>query len=275
MKQVYINNTFTETYLELIQELMKQGVTKAPRNQPISHLQNALFVVKDPSTVFSCESRKYNWTYLNKELELYFKGEKSAEKFGEASKFWLKLANAQNNINSSYGYRIFYRPIYSEIELNEKDVDLIHEYNNQWQFCKEQLINDKDTRQALMFVSGPDVQYKNNKDFICTLTYLFDINDNQLNLTVNRRSQDLHFGLPYDFVWEYLLLYKMKNELTEVYPDLKLGTYTMFANNVHIYERNFEIFKQMLDDYNTGKYENQNILNNITSDNLVLLNRNY
>ena len=79
---------------------MDQGITKAPRNQPISHIQNCLFEVKDPSTVFSCESRPYNWVYLNKELELYFNGERSAEKFGEASKFWLKLANAQGNINS-------------------------------------------------------------------------------------------------------------------------------------------------------------------------------
>lgn len=268
MNQIFKNKTFSETYLQIIEELMNQGITKAPREQPISHIQNALFIVEDPSTVFSCNSRKYNWNYLNKELELYFKGERSAIKFGEASKFWLKLANSQNNINSSYGYRIFYRPIYSEIELNKDDTNLIHEYNNQWEFCKEQLINDKDTRQALMFVSGTDVQYHNNKDFICTLTYLFDINDNKLNITVNRRSQDLHFGLPYDFVWEYLLLYKMHKELLPVYPELQIGTYTMFVNNVHIYERNFNIFKDMLNDYKNGNFENQNILSNITKENL-------
>ena len=123
------------------------------------HIQNCLFVVENPSTVFSSESRPYNWIYLNKELSLYFNGKRKAIDFGEASKFWLKLSNSQGNINSSYGYRIFYRPIYSEIELNELDTDLVHEYDNQWNFCKEQLINDKDTRQALMFVSGPDVQY--------------------------------------------------------------------------------------------------------------------
>lgn len=267
MKQIYENNTFTESYIELIDSLMKQGITKCPRGQNITHLQNVLFVVKDPSTIFSSEHRKYNWTYLNKELELYFAGERRAEKFGEASKFWLKLANAQNNINSSYGYRIFYRPIYSEVELNKDDIDYVFEYENQWQFCKEQLINDKDTRQALMFVSGPDVQYHNNKDFICTLTYCFDINDNKLNITVNRRSQDMHFGLPYDFVWEYLLLYKMHKELLPTYPELKIGSYTMFVNNVHIYERNFNTFKEILNDFNSNNFENQNILENISEKN--------
>jgi len=275
MNEYFSGQTFSDTYLSLIQKLMDQGITKAPRNQPISHIQNCLFEVKDPSTVFSCESRPYNWVYLNKELELYFTGERSAEKFGEASKFWLKLANTQGNINSSYGYRIFHRDIYSEVELNEKDMNLVHEYSNQWEFCKEQLINDKDTRQALMFVSGPDVQYHGNKDFICTLTYLFDINDNKLNITVNRRSQDLYFGLPYDFVWEYLLLVKMYNDLKSVYPELQIGSYTMFANNIHIYERNFDIFRKMIEEYKSNKFENQKIMENIIPSNLVLMNRNY
>lgn len=275
MNEIFKGKTFSNTYISLIQSLLNQGITKAPRNQPISHIQNCLFVVENPSTIFSCESRPYNWTYLNKELSLYFNGKRKAEDFGEASKFWLKLSNEQGNINSSYGYRIFYRPIYSEVELNELDTDLIHEYNNQWNFCKEQLINDKDTRQALMFVSGPDVQYHNNKDFICTLTYLFDINDDKLNITVNRRSQDLYFGLPYDFVWEYILLYKMHQELLPTYPNLQIGSYSMFANNIHIYERNFEIFHKMFVEYNMNKFENQDILTNISKENCNLINKIY
>ena len=120
-----------------------------------------------------------------------------------------------------------------------------NQFKNQWDFAKQQLINDKDTRQALIFVSGPDVQFDNNKDFICTLNYIFNIEDNKLHLTVNRRSQDLLFGIPYDAVFEFLLMEKMLKELSRYYPNLQLGSYTMFANNVHIYERNFEIFKKI------------------------------
>ena len=74
---------------------------------------------------------------------------------------------------------------------------------------------------------------------------------------------------------EYLLLVKMHNELKEFYPELQIGSYTMFANNIHIYERNFEIFKKMLEEYKSNKFENQNIKKNITTDNLVRMNRNY
>lgn len=230
--------TFTEAYLELIHKLINQGITKAPRGQAISHIQNCLFCVKHPGDMFDHPNRKFQTKYLNKEIELYTSGTIKAKDFGEASKFWLNLANPDGTINSNYGYRVFYKPMTGMFNGN-------NQFKNQWDFAKQQLINDKDTRQALIFVSGPDVQFENNKDFICTLNYIFNIEDNKLHLTVNRRSQDLLFGIPYDAVFEFLLMEKMLKELSCYYSNLQLGSYTMFANNVHIYERNFEIFKKI------------------------------
>jgi thymidylate synthase len=60
----------------------------------------------------------------------------------------------------------------------------------------------------------------------------------------------------------------MHKELLPVYPELQIGAYTMFVNNVHIYERNFNIFKNMINDYKNGNFENQDILSNITKENL-------
>ena len=192
--------------------------------------------------MFTCKSREYPVSYLNKELELYFSGELSAEKFGEASKFWLKLANPDGSINSNYGYLVFHKPIETKFG----------KIKNQWAYAKEQLLNDKDTRQALMFISSPHVQFEGNKDFICTLNYCFNIENDVLSLTVNRRSQDVILGIVYDYAWEYLLLLKMHNELLEKYPNLKIGSYTMFVNNIHVYERNFKLVEDMLEDFKSG-----------------------
>lgn len=266
----YTGHSFSDIYFSIIKDLLQQGVTKAPRGQAISHIQNCFITIEDPSTVFSCPSRPYNWDYLNKELTLYFDGERSAQKFSEASKFWDKLKNADGTINSAYGYRLFYRPII----LDESLKDYLT-FNNQWNYVKYQLTTDKDSRQAIAFISGPDVQYAGNKDFICTLTYTFDISDNKLNLTVNRRSQDLYFGIPYDFAWEYLLMTKMVNELKEIYPELEVGTYTLFCNNIHIYERNFDIFTNMLNDFNNKKVENIQIISHIREENIEKINKIY
>lgn len=237
-----INYRFTDSYLNLLEGLMTNGKEKSPRGQKVKYFQNYLFEVDHPGDVYTCESRKYPVKYLNHELNLYFSGELSAEKFGEASKFWLQLANPDGTINSNYGYLIFHKPIENKFGT----------IKNQWTYAKTQLLNDKDTRQALMFVSSPHVQFEGNKDFICTLNYCFNIEDDTLNLTVNRRSQDVILGLTFDYAWEYLLLVKMHNELLEKYPDLKIGSYTMFCNNVHVYERNFDLVNKMIaDGYNS------------------------
>lgn len=230
--------TFTEAYLWLIQYLYNQGITKAPRNQPISHIQNCLFCVKKPGDIFTHPARPFQKKYINKELELYTSGTLNATDFSEASKFWLTLANPDNTINSNYGYRVFYKQIKNMFNDGTQ-------FKNQWDFAKQQLIDDKDTRQALIFVSGQDIQFKGNKDFICTLNYMFNIENDKLNLTVIRRSQDCHFGICYDYIFEYLLMEKMVKELSSVYPLLSVGSYTLFINNVHMYERNFKIYEEV------------------------------
>lgn len=248
---------FYNSYLNLVEKILSEGGKKAPRGQGISYFQNCLFKVNYPGTVFSTPSRDYKFSYLNKELDLYFKGELSAEEFGKASKFWLQLANPDGNINSNYGYHVFYR----EIETKFGKI------KNQWTYAKNQLINDKDTRQALIFISTPSVQFNGNKDFICTLNYVFNIDENnKLHLTVNRRSQDLFFGLPYDYAFEFLLLYKMYNELKENYSEIEIGSYTMFCNNIHIYDRNKEVFQNMLNDYKNNEIEIHKIIDNVNID---------
>ena len=266
---IFINsNEFCTSYFSLIEDILTNGGRKAPRGQGVSYFQNCLFKVNNPGNVFSTPTREYKFSYLNKELELYFNGTLSAEEFGKASKFWLQLANPDGNINSNYGYHVFYR----QIETKFGNI------KNQWTYAKNQLINDKDTRQALIFISTPAVQFKGNKDFICTLNYVFNIDENnKLHLTVNRRSQDLFFGLPYDYAFEYLLMVKMLNELKDIYPMIELGSYNMFCNNIHIYDRNKETFENMLNEYRNNNVTLLSILDNVDQ-NIIknfVLNKNF
>lgn len=245
--------SFSDSYLSLLKNLLETGKKKAPRGMGVTFFQNYVFEVEEPGDVFSSPSREYRWDYVVKELELYFSGEMSAEKFGAASKFWLKLANPDGNINSNYGNLVFYKSI---------DTKFGSLYN-QWTWAKNQLIADKDTRQAIMFISSPHVQFTGNKDFICTLNYTFSIFEDKLSIEVNRRSQDVILGLPYDYVFEYLLLVKMHNELLPYYPELKIGSYTMFCNNIHMYDKNKELVQNMLSEYKESRYDKLMIEKNL------------
>jgi thymidylate synthase len=87
----------------------------------------------------------------------------------------------------------------------------------------------------------------------------------------------MFFGLPYDYAFEFLLLYKMYNELKDIYPDLQIGSYTMFCNNIHIYDRNKDIFEKMLNDYKNNDLKIYSIIDCIDQ-NIIdkfILNKNF
>ena len=115
-----------------------------------------------------------------------------------------------------------------------------------WEWCVESLKNDKDTRQAILRFSLPEHHWKGNKDFVCTLHGNFVIRNNKLNLSIVMRSNDLMLGLVYDLPWFISLMYKMRDELKDTYPDLEIGHYTHLAHSMHIYERDEEKIKKMI-----------------------------
>lgn len=200
--------------------------------------------------------------YTQKECELYNSGTNSAEDFGEASKFWLKLQNPDGTVNSAYGHLIKHKkshgnPMYELHEQMQKfrDSAAVSAFLSQaakdvmrtpWEWCVDCLKADKDTRQAILRFSLPEHFYKGNKDMTCTLDGNFHIRDNKLLFRVHMRSNDLTLGLVYDLPWFISLMYDMVDELKDKYPDLEVGTYTHVVDSLHIYDRDEEKILKML-----------------------------
>lgn len=207
--------------------------------------------------------------YSEKEFNLYQSGSKDVNDFIKISKFWGKLANPDNTVNSAYGHLIWHNkshgndfernlvehPAFTtrfEIartphEVREGKV-LVHKtkLRTPWEWCLESLKKDKDTRQAILRFSLPEHQWFGNKDQTCTLHGLFLIRENKLNLTINMRSNDLTLGLVYDLPWFINLIHEMKKELKDVYPDLEVGYYTHIVHSLHIYDRDEDRILKML-----------------------------
>lgn len=201
--------------------------------------------------------------YTKKECELYNSGTNSAEDFGKASKFWLKLANPDGTVNSAYGHLIKFKkshgnPLYeigadqSMVGMNSVAVsDHLMEaaagyMYTPWQWCVDALRNDKDTRQAILRFSLPEHFYKGNKDMTCTLDGNFHIREDKLLFRVHMRSNDLTLGLVYDLPWFISLMDDMVEELKNDYPGLSVGTYTHIVDSLHIYDRDEERILKML-----------------------------
>ena len=162
------------------------------------------------------------------------------EDFEKASKFWSKLANKDGTVNSAYGFLIWKNKSHGNPRMNGE------ERMTPWEWARQALIADKDTRQAILRFSLPEHSYVGNKDFTCTLHSYFQIRDNILDMTVNMRSNDLTLGLVYDLPWFVSLMYRMKDELSSTYPDLEIGSYTHYVHNIHCYERDEEKILRMI-----------------------------
>ena len=250
-----IHENLHQAYLGALEDVYFNYEYKAaPRGFPIREILDYSFRVLKPTTesiiTKDPERNKIIAEYTQQETELYNSCSNSVEDFAKASKFWKTLANPDGTINSAYGYLIWDKlslgnPTYENGNLPGDKY--YHQYmRTPWTWCVESLRKDKDTRQALLRFSLPEHHYLGNKDFVCTLSGNFLIRDNKLNLSVVMRSNDLMLGLVYDLSWFISLMYKMRDELKDVYPDLEIGHYTHLAHSMHIYERNEDAVLKML-----------------------------
>jgi len=222
----------------------------APRGLPVRETLNYTFVVEspvaEPIRTADEERNKVIAEYTAKEVELYNSCSNRVEDFAKASKFWNQLANPDGTINSAYGYLIWKKQSCGHwfegdaVTVEDLRIDptaMNHIFRTPWEWAKQCLIQDKDTRQAIMRFSLPEHQYVGNKDQTCTMHANWLIRNDKLYLTVIMRSNDLMKGLVYDLPWFVSLMDKMVDELKPTYPDLKKGEYTHLSHSMHIYEK--------------------------------------
>lgn len=173
------------------------------------------------------EARPFNWKYFMGEMAWYLTRDNNIEFISKFSNFWTGIADAGGNINSNYGKIL---------------------YGDQLQWVLNSLKRDHNTRQAIAFVNQPKYQYEGNKDFVCTMYLNFWIRDNKLNMKVQMRSNDIFYGLSYDAPFFAFLQQTMWHWLRETYPTLELGTYYHCADNIHYYERHFDIAEKIMEE---------------------------
>lgn len=234
MKMTY--NDASQAYLHELRNVMDNYEYKsAPRGQETRELLHAQFSIKNPtskSIITKDEERnKVIASYLEKEFKWYMLCNRKAD--SAPSKFWLKIADKDGNINSNYGHLVF--------EDKSEGGGI-----TPWSWAKESLLKDNDTRQAILRFNKPKHCVEGNKDFVCTMYANFHIRDNRLHMVTRMRSADLFTGPVYDIPFFIKLQEMMLNELQTEGLELEMGEFTFSADSLHIYERNFEAVHKML-----------------------------
>lgn len=253
MTRVY--ETIHEAYLSTLEDVyFNYEHRSSPRGLPIREKLDYTFKVLNPSSepiITKDEDRnKVIAAYTEKEKQLYNSGSCLVEDFSKASKFWEKLANPDGTVNSAYGHLIWHKrshghPLYESGESRPHKGNA-HTMRTPWEWAKESLMRDKDTRQAILRFSLPEHAYIGVKDFTCTMHGNFLIRDDRLHLSIVMRSNDIVKGLTYDMSWFCSLIDKMLLELKDTYPLLKKGTYTHTVHSIHVYEKDEATILKML-----------------------------
>jgi len=248
-------NIFThinDAYLGVLEDVfMNSDYTSAPRGFPIREKVDYSFRILNPTSgaiiTRDLERNKVIALYTQKEMDLYNSCSNRVEDFVKASKFWEKLQNPDGTLNSAYGFLIWGNKSHgSFFEGDASQGGLVPVMRTPWEWAKQSLITDKDTRQAILRFSLPQHQWVGNRDQTCTMHGNWLIRDNKLHLSVVMRSCDVVKGLAYDMPFFCSLIDKMVEELKSTYPTLVKGTYTHIVHSIHIYERDSDKIIGML-----------------------------
>jgi thymidylate synthase len=230
---------------QLLEDLEAAGQTSSPRGLKTREANMATLDLNPYYTILDYEPRKFNWKYFAGELAWYLKADRNIDFISNFSSFWKDICPT-GSANSNYGALLF-KPHPSTIDSDLVRGDHPVKNVNQLEWVYNSLVKDSHTRQAVAFFNAPYFQYAHNKDFVCTMYVNFWIRKDYLDMKVQMRSNDIFFGLTYDAPWFSLLHQSLYLNLKKIYPSLKLGVYYHCADNIHFYERHFELAERILD----------------------------
>lgn len=217
---------FSNQFIDTIIDIESNGDVSQPRDLKVKELQFGHIAIDPTRPIADFEARGFNWKYLAGEMAWYLKKDRDVDYIGQFSGFWSNITNPNTNeINSNYGSLVFNK--------------------EQFGWAVDSLLKDKNSRQAIMFFNQPKFQFEGNKDFVCTMYANFFIRNNKLNMKIQMRSNDIFYGLTFDAPFFSFLHQSVYLILKDQYPDLELGIYHHFADNIHFYERHFELAQQI------------------------------
>jgi len=208
-------------FKKIILDIENNGTLSQPRDMKVKELTIDSRLFDPKHTISNFTERKFNWKYFAGELVWYLNKDRDVKYISKFSNFWNNITNPNSNeINSNYGSLLF---------------------GDQLKWVIDSLKADKNTRQAIAFLNQPKFQFNGNKDFVCTMYMNFFIRDNKLNMKVQMRSNDVFYGLTFDAPFFAFIQQHLRLWLLETYPELELGTYYHCADNIHFYERHFNL----------------------------------
>ncbi len=223
---------FTEVYKKLISHVhCNPQFICSPRKKKSKECIPVMFKIENPrDRILYVPERNFSISYMIAEALWYFIGDNSTKWISNYSKFWENISDDGSTANSAYGARIF-RP----------HNDIANSLLIQWDYIKQELSEDKDSRRAVIHIRVPQDSISAKKDVPCTLTLQFFIREEKLHMVVDMRSSDLIRGISYDVPAFTLFQEALANQL-----NVELGSYSHISHSLHIYSEHWNMCENII-----------------------------
>jgi thymidylate synthase len=216
--------------------IIKKRKAVAPRDNMTYEILNHTTCVDMTSPIVTYTERKLGYKFMPAEAAFILTGRNTVGMISKYSDMIAKFSDDGYFFNGAYGPMII----------------------DQLTYIVDELIRDKDTRQAVATIWRPNP--RPSKDIPCTVAVQFMIRDNKLHIFDTMRSSDIWLGWPYDIFNFSMcagfvsLLYKLRTDHI-----LPLGNIYLTAASQHLYESDFEKAMSVLENPKSLPYHNFDI----------------
>ncbi len=217
------SESFSELYVEVIQRVLQEGQLVAPRGLATVEVCPAHLVLENPRNRFlQVTERRINPAFAVAEAVWILSGSDASWIFTFNANLFQFTDNGV--LKGAYGPRI------RRWQANLDQLDTV----------RQLLIRQPETRQAVIQIFDPEIDYQGYRDVACTLNHRFLLRGGRLHMLTTMRSQDIWLGMPYDILTNTLL-----HELMAGWVGCEIGSYHHRVDSLHLYTRDLGSAKRV------------------------------
>lgn len=235
---------FNDQYLKLTKHLIKNGSHEKSRNGDTVELLNFKTLIHDPlRRNVGGFGRNANVFFLLYEAMWIWAGKKDVESLSWFNANMKNFSDDGKTFHAPYGFRLrswgipsnyeTYKNLCKEqgrVENLSKDA----QGTDQIRLCLKMLEENSQDRRVVASIWNPDLDLGLKcKDLPCNDMVMFKVRDEKLHLTVQNRSNDIHWGLPTN-VFQFSFILEMMSAALGV----GIGTQTHNSQSLHCYLSN-------------------------------------
>ena len=228
------------TYLKLVETVLNNGIRRKNRTGIDTIMHFGYHYKVDLANGFPLlTTKKIFFNSIIRELLWYLKGETHIRNLRQHTKIWDAWTNENKNweIGKMYGYQWVK---WEKFSKNSKTGEYTKTHINQISEVIKLIKNNPDSRRMVVTAWNPSVL-----DEIalpsCHAFFIFNVTDGKLNCHLTQRSGDIALGIPFN-----LACYATLTQMIAQETNLKLGEFSHYINDAHIYENHIEGLKEQL-----------------------------